>query len=84
MTRPVFGQMQRERLFKGEGMTIRRRTAAEILMGIGVVCGVTYILINLSGLPVNILRFGGLLLYASIVTISSGLVFYMLARVRRI
>jgi len=62
-------------------MRIRRRTAGEILMSAGIGCGVAYILVNLSALPPSLTRFSGMLLYASIVALSSGLLFYLLARV---
>jgi hypothetical protein len=65
-------------------MTIRRRMAGEILMSAGIVCGVAYILVNLSALPPSLTRFGGMLLYVSIVALSSGLLFYLLARTRSV
>lgn len=61
-------------------MKIRRRTAGEILMSTGLGCGISYILLNLSALPPSITRFSGLLLYASIVALAAGLLFYLLAR----
>ena len=61
-------------------MKIGRRTAGEILMSTGIVCGVAYVLVNLSALPPSLTRFSGMLLYASIVALSSGLLFYLLAR----
>lgn len=62
-------------------MRLRRRTAGEILMSAGIACGMAYILVNLSALPPSLTRFGGMLLYVSIVALSSGLLFYLLARV---
>lgn len=62
-------------------MIIRRRTAGEILMAAGIGCGVAYVLVNLSALPPSLTRFSGVLLYASIVALSSGLLFYLLASV---
>lgn len=50
-------------------------------MSAGIGCGVAYILLNLSSLPPSLTRFSGMLLYASIVALSSGLLFYLLARV---
>ena len=72
------------RIIKGESHTVKigRRTAGEILMATGIGCGIAYILINLSFLPLSIMRFGGMLLYVSIVALSSGLLFYMLSRTR--
>ena len=64
-------------------VTIRRRTAGEILMSTGIVCGIAYILMNLSALPQGLMKFSGMLLYASIVALSSGLLFYLLARTNR-
>lgn len=61
-------------------MTIRRRTAGEVLMSAGIACGLAYILVSLSTLPPSLTRFGGMLLYVSIVALSSGLIFYLLAR----
>ena len=61
-------------------MKIRRRTAGEILMSAGIACGLAYIFVNLSALPPSLTRFSGMLLYVSIVALSSGLLFYMLAR----
>lgn len=63
-------------------MRIRRRMAGEILMATGIGFGIVYILLNLSSLPPSMTRFGGMLLYISIVTLSCGLLFYLLARVR--
>lgn len=62
-------------------MGIRRRTAGEILMSSGIACGLAYILVNLSALPPSLTRFSGMLLYVSIVALSSGLLFYLLASV---
>ncbi|HEX8749319.1 MAG TPA: hypothetical protein VF717_19240 [Pyrinomonadaceae bacterium] len=62
-------------------MRIRRRMAGEILMSMGIGCGLAYILVNLSSLPPSLTRFSGMLLYASIVALSSGLLFYLLTRV---
>jgi hypothetical protein len=59
---------------------IRRRTVGEILMSTGIGCGMAYILVNLSALPPSLTRFSGVLLYVSIVALSSGLLFYLLAR----
>jgi hypothetical protein len=50
-------------------------------MAMGIGCGVAYILVNLSALPPSLTRFSGMLLYFSIVALSSGLLFYLLARV---
>jgi hypothetical protein len=49
-------------------------------MSMGIVCGIVYILLNLSALPPSLTRFSGMLLYASIVALSSGLLFYLMAR----
>ena len=64
-------------------MKIRRRTAGEILMSTGIGCGIAYVLLNLSALPPSLMRFSGMLLYASIVALLSGLLFYLLARTSR-
>lgn len=61
-------------------MKIGRRMAGEILMSTGIGCGLAYILLNLSALPPSVTRFGGMLLYVSIIALSSGLLFYLLAR----
>jgi hypothetical protein len=61
-------------------VNIKRRAAGEILMSTGIGCGIAYILLNLSALPPSITRFSGMLLYVSIVAISSGLLFYLLAK----
>lgn len=61
-------------------MKIRRRTAGEILMSAGIVCGLIYVLVNLSALPPSLTRFSGMLLYVGIVALSSGLLFYLVAR----
>lgn len=61
-------------------MRIRRRTAGEILMSSGIACGLAYVLVNLSALPPSLTRFSGMLLYVSIVALSSGLIFYLLAK----
>lgn len=61
-------------------MKIGRRTVGEILMSVGIVCGLVYVLVNLSTLPPSLTRFSGMLLYVSIVALSSGLLFYLLAR----
>ena len=65
-------------------MNIKRRAAGEILMSTGIGCGIAYILVNLSTLPETLMRFSGILLYVSIVALSSGLVFYLLARTKRV
>ncbi len=52
-------------------------------MSAGIVLGIAYILINLSALPQSLMRLSGTLLYASIVALSSGLLFYLLARTGR-
>jgi hypothetical protein len=62
---------------------IRRRMVGEILMSTGIGCGMAYVLVNLSELPQSLMRFSGMLLYASIVALSSGLLFYLLAKVGR-
>ena len=49
-------------------------------MSMGILCGLAYILINLSALSQSVMRFSGMLLYVSIVALASGLLFYMLAR----
>lgn len=49
-------------------------------MSTGIGLGVAYILINLSALPPSLTRFSGVLLWASIVALSSGLLFYLMAR----
>ena len=59
-----------------------RSVVCEILMAAGIGSGVVYILLNLSALPPSLTRFSGMLLYISIVALSSGLLFYLLARVR--
>lgn len=51
-------------------------------MAIGVNFGMAYILINLYTMPVTIMNISKPLLYASIITILTGLVFYLSARVR--
>lgn len=61
-------------------MKIKRRVAGEILMSTGIACGIAYILISLSALPPSLMRFSGMLLYLSIVALSSGLLFYLLSR----
>lgn len=61
-------------------MNIRRRNAGEILMAAGIGCGIAYVLINLYIFPAALMRFAGVLLYASIVALLSGLIFYLLAR----
>ncbi|HEX8176923.1 MAG TPA: hypothetical protein VF543_17670 [Pyrinomonadaceae bacterium] len=49
-------------------------------MASGILCGLAYILVNLSALSPSLIRFSGMLLYISIVALSSGLLFYLLAR----
>lgn len=49
-------------------------------MSTGIGCGITYILLNLSALPPSVIRFSGMLLYISIVALSAGLLFYLLAK----
>jgi hypothetical protein len=61
---------------------IRRRIAGEILMSTGIGCGIAYVLMSLSALPPSLMRFSGMLLYLSIVALSSGLLFFMLSRSR--
>lgn len=61
-------------------MNIRRRNAGEILMAVGIGCGIAYVLINLYILPPAWMRFAIALLYASIAALLSGLIFYLLSR----
>jgi uncharacterized MnhB-related membrane protein len=49
-------------------------------MSAGILCGIVYILINLSALPQSFVHLSGMLLYVSIVALASGLLFYMMAR----
>jgi hypothetical protein len=65
-------------------MNLRRRTAGEILMSTGIGCGMAYVLMSLSALPPSLMRFSGMLLYISIVALSSGLLFFMLSRSRSV
>jgi hypothetical protein len=63
---------------------IRRRALGEILMSAGIVCGMAYVLVSLSALPLPLMRFSGMLLYVSIVALSCGLIFYLLGRTNRL
>lgn len=49
-------------------------------MSAGIACGMAYVLISLSALPQYLMRFSGMLLYLSIVALSSGLLFYLMSR----
>lgn len=49
-------------------------------MSAGIACGMAYILISLSAMPQSVMRFSGMLLYVSIVALSSGLLFYLISR----
>ena len=53
-------------------------------MSTGIGCGIAYVLMNLSALPPSLMRFSGVLLWVSIVALSSGLLFYLLARGTRV
>lgn len=53
-------------------------------MATGIVCGMAYVLVSMSALPPSLMRFSGMLLYVSIVALSSGLIFYLLARTSRV
>ena len=65
-------------------MRVGRRNAGGILMALGIGFGLAYVLFNLYTLPSALMRFSGMLLYAGIVAILSGLVFYLLARTSRV
>lgn len=65
-------------------MNIKRRNVGEILMSLGIGCGIAYVLINLYTFHSTLMRFGGMLFYISIVALLSGLVFYLLARTGRV
>ena len=64
-------------------MNTRRKTVSEVLLFAGVVCGIAFIFVNLYALPATSLRLRTVLLCVSIVTISSGLISYLLARASR-
>lgn len=64
-------------------MNTRRKLASEILLCTGVGCGIAFILVNLYAMPATRLRLSTALLSVSIVTISSGLIFYLVARAGR-
>ncbi len=49
----------------------------------GVACGIAFILVNLYAMSATVLRLGTVLLCVSIVTLSSGLIFYLLAKASR-
>lgn len=63
-------------------MQLRRRVTGEVLMAVGVLCGVLYVLINMSGFPAAVSPAAVALPYLAIGTICVGLVMYLSARAR--
>ena len=55
---------------------MRRRDAGRILMTVGVLCGISFTLINLSGPATIATQVGNLLMYIGIVTIAIGLIVF--------
>lgn len=62
---------------------MRRRDSGRILLVVGVLCGIAYTVINLSGEGMVVTRGGNLLLYAGIALIVAGLIVLGAAKVSR-
>lgn len=61
---------------------MRRKVAGRILMVTGVFCGISFVLINLSGPAATATQISNLLMYIGIVTISVGLIVFGASRVK--
>jgi xanthosine utilization system XapX-like protein len=61
---------------------MRRRDLGRILMVMGVLCGISYALINLSGPATVAAQASNLLMYIGIVTIAVGLITFGASRVK--
>jgi hypothetical protein len=60
---------------------MRRRDVGSILLAIGVLCGIIYTLINLTGNTAGLTS--TILMYTSVFALVAGLVFLGVSRVRR-
>ncbi len=68
--------------FKRRGLKMRRRDAGLILLTAGVLCGIIYILIKLSG---NVsTQTGNLFMYTGIVGIIAGLIVFGMSKAKRL
>ena len=65
-----------------EALEMRRRDAGRILMTVGVLCGISFTLINLSGPATIATQLSHLLMYIGIVTIAGGLIVFGSSRVK--
>jgi xanthosine utilization system XapX-like protein len=59
-----------------------RRDVGRILMVAGILCGISYTLINLSGTADTTTQVSNLLMYIGIVTIAVGLIIFGASRVK--
>ena len=55
---------------------MRRKDAGRMLMVMGVFCGISFVLINLSGAAATAAQISNLLMYIGIVTIAVGLIIF--------
>lgn len=61
---------------------MRPKDAGRILMVMGVLCGISYTLINLSGTATIATQISNLLMYAGIATITIGLIIFGASRAK--
>jgi predicted PurR-regulated permease PerM len=61
---------------------MRPRDAGRILMVVGVLCGISYTIINLNGAATIATQVSNLLMYIGIVTIAVGLIIFSTSRVK--
>jgi xanthosine utilization system XapX-like protein len=61
---------------------MRRGDVGRILMAVGVLCGLSYALINLSRPAYTTTQVSNLLMYTGIVTIAVGLIIFGASRVK--
>jgi hypothetical protein len=65
-----------------KGVEMRRKDIGSILMAVGILCGILFTLINLSGFASTETRGNSLLMYVAIIAILAGLTFYAISRTR--
>lgn len=68
--------------FKQGGLKMRRRDAGLILLSVGVLCGIIYILLKLSGDSSASTQTTNLLMYSGIVAIVAGLIVFGTSRAK--
>jgi FtsH-binding integral membrane protein len=67
---------------KDRRLKMDSRNSGYLLMAVGVLCGILFLLINLSEFASTSLRGHRLLLYVGIVALVAGLVFFSISKLR--